>query len=108
MKASDLRFARSSVLNFWKHELQLVRNGDDEYTLKKVAPGEKNDIKFRPGVAVDDVTIDSRKVKSTFKFEGDNKLIQVQVGDSDMPKCEYIYEFTETEAITVSRRFFWH
>lgn len=82
----------------WKPDVQLIKDGD-EYILKSTSSVKNTEVRFKPGVEFDEVTADNRKVKSTFTFENENKLVQIQKGDTT---SEFIREFTETGATTVS------
>lgn len=82
----------------WKPDVQLLRDGDG-YILKSTSSVKNAETPFKAGVQFDETTADNRKVKTTFTFDGDNKLVQEQVGDGG---ATIVREFTETGLTTVS------
>lgn len=80
MKALGVSMVMRKLGAAWKPSVELVKEGD-EYILKSTSSVKNTELKFTIGVAVDETTSDNRKVKSTFTWENENKLVQEQVGD---------------------------
>lgn len=60
---------------------QIVKLSDEEYSLNTILPFMTHSQKFVPGREIEQWTVDGRKVKNIFVFEG-NKLIERQIEPS--------------------------
>lgn len=76
MNAENRKLAKESKATY-----QLVKTSANEYTFNTDIGARVFDTKFVLNQETERTTLDGRKVKSTFKFEG-NKLVERQVEPS--------------------------
>lgn len=100
MKALGVGIVFRKMGAAWKPCFELIKTGDNQYLIRSTSSVKNVDLPFTVGQEFDETTSDNRKVKTTFTFENENKLVQIQKGDVD---SEIVREFTETGFVAVSQ-----
>ncbi|XP_063695591.1 fatty acid-binding protein, muscle-like [Culicoides brevitarsis] len=93
MKALGVGLVFRKMGAAWKPSFELIKESDTKYLIRSTSSVKNVDLPFTIDVEFDETTTDGRKVKSTYTFENENKLVQHQKGDVD---STIIREFTET------------
>lgn len=91
-----VNFVLRKLGNSAKPNIEMRKNGN-QYTLVTESTFKNTETVFELGKEFDEETFDGRKVKSVFTMDGDNKFIQVQVGEKET--TDIVREFGETELI---------
>lgn len=99
MKALGVGIVFRKMGMAWKPHFELIKTGDNQYLIRSTSSVKNVDLPFTVGVEFDETTSDNRKCRTTFTFDGENKLVQIQKGDVD---SEIVREFTETGFVAVS------
>lgn len=96
MKALGVGLIQRSLASRAKPDVVMKRDENGKYTLFTYSAFKNFEVHFKIGEEFEEVTMDGRKVKTTFTWE-DGKLVQRQIGD---PESTIIREFTENELTT--------
>lgn len=99
MKALGVGLVFRKMGAAWKPCFELIKQNDKQYLIRSTSSVKNVDLPFVVDSEFEETTTDGRKVRTTFKFENENKLIQIQKGDVD---SEIIREFSETGFVAVS------
>jgi len=75
--------------------VELSKSGDT-YTLNTTSTFKNSTISFKEGEEFEEETLDGRKIKSVCTFEGENKLVHKQGGDTP---STIVREFTPDEMV---------
>ena len=102
MKALGVGLIMRKIGNTTKPNVKLTQNGD-EWTLTTTSAVKTHVIKFKLNEAVDEETLDGRKVKSTFVLDG-NKLVQTQRDKDNNVSCEIVREITDNGELKVTAK----
>jgi len=80
MKAVGVGYLMAKLGSTAKPTVVIKKDGD-QYTLRTETTFKNSEVSFKIDEEFQETTTDGRKCKTTFKFEGPNKLIQLQTGD---------------------------
>lgn len=98
MKALGVGIVFRKMGAAWKPCFELIKTDDKQYLIRSTSSVKNVDLPFTVDLEFEETTTDNRKVKTTFTFENENKLVQTQLGDVD---SVIVREFTETGFVAV-------
>lgn len=107
MKELGVGLVMRKIGNTTKPNVKFVQNGD-EWTFTTSSTLKTQSLKFKLNEEFDEETLDGRKVKTTFSFDG-NKLVQTQKDKDNNIVCVITRELTpngelKTVRIEITRK----